>query len=403
MSEDATATVEKLRYREYELRNAQNRLQLELNEAADVDAMDALLEQMVAVQDELEQVNSALAQVTAAESKKSGARTRSARVGADVQLKMAHIPTAIYHLLDAESMPLVQVQLTARRKSGEARSASVTAYIEYYSAQAVATVDLSSSRIAPVALLPTLFAERVNEISEITRATVHVVVRDLGTGHKISHETYPVWLLSRNSAQMSVKDPSTGAWTDLSRYLGAFVTPNAPAVMHFQRKVAAHHPQGKLAGYDGDSVEAQVRAVFDALKADADIAYVNSVIDFNPEEGAKTQRIRRPSQSLSEGQANCVDGTVLMASLLEAISLNPAIVVIPKHVLIAWETGSRNDKWRYLETTQIGDSSFEEATAYGERLVGVYEKQFNATQNPAWFRRWSLRELRAEEQIWPME
>jgi hypothetical protein len=105
---------------------------------------------------------------------------------------------------------------------------------------------------------------------------------------------------------------------------------------------ARHHPDGQLYGYQA-AVEPQVRAIFQALKLDASITYVNSIVSFNPEEGSRSQRVRLPRQALDEQQANCLDGALLFASLLEAASLNPALVILPNHALVALaeSTGSR--------------------------------------------------------------
>ncbi len=68
-----------------------------------------------------------------------------------------------------------------------------------------------------------------------------------------------------------------------------------------------------------------------------------------------------PRESLEDKQANCIDGAVLFATLLEAASLNPALVIVPGHAFVAWETWSGSNVWNYLETTMIGTHSFQEA------------------------------------------
>ena len=45
-----------------------------------------------------------------------------------------------------------------------------------------------------------------------------------------------------------------------------------------------------------------MRAIFQALKLDASITYVNSVIAFHLEEGSRSQRMRLPRQALTEQQ-----------------------------------------------------------------------------------------------------
>ncbi len=87
-----------------------------------------------------------------------------------------------------------------------------------------------------------------------------------------------------------------------------------------------------------DQVFPQVKALFDALKNKAEITYVNSVISFNPHQGFRHPAGRLPRESLADKEANCIDGTVLFASLLEGISMNPAIVLM-QHI-VAWETWS---------------------------------------------------------------
>jgi len=199
-----------------------------------------------------------------------------------------------------------------------------------------------------------------------------------------------------------VQDPKTGEWQDLGQYLGAFVTPNARELMTFLREAANFTPQKRLVGYQNDKtyVEPQVRGIFEALKRTAGITYVNSVISFSPDQGASNQRVRLPRESLADHQANCIDGTVLFASLMEGISLNPGLVLIPGHAFLAWQTWSEeNAPWRYLETTMIGSHTFEEAVKFAEAYAASYSQQ----NDPRQFRRWSLRELRTRYGVTPME
>jgi hypothetical protein len=146
-----------------------------------------------------------------------------------------------------------------------------------------------------------------------------------------------------------------------------------------------------------------VKALYDALKNTGQITYVNSLIAFTPEEGLSTQRVRLPRESLQDKQANCIDGTVLFASLLEGVSLNPAIVVVPGHAFVGWETWRDSDEWEYLETTMIGTHDFEAARKSGASTAAFFQQLAAATDNENKFRRWSLGDLRATHRITPME
>src|SRR4029077_11411867 len=88
--------------------------------------------------------------------------------------------------------------------------------------------------------------------------------------------------------------------------------------------------------------------------------------------GQITQRTRLPRESLRHKSANCIDGTVLMASLLEAASLHPAIVLVPGHAFVGWETWEGSDEWDYLETTMIASHDFEAARERSGLLFRCY-------------------------------
>src|SRR5262245_9868220 len=105
---------------------------------------------------------------------------------------------------------------------------------------------------------------------------------------------------------------------------------------------------------------------YQALR-EAGIVYVNSVTDYGAAAGQVTQRTRLPRESLAGRGANCIDGTVLMASLLEGACLNAALVFVPGHAFVGWEVWPESDEWRYLETTMIGTHKFEAACASGQR------------------------------------
>jgi hypothetical protein len=326
-------------------------------------------------------------------------------LSAQVHLRMAQVPTAIYHLLDPKRYPLVSC--TVANHSGETRRLRVTSSIEDFSAHSVTTFELEKGAEITFDQSPTLYRWRLNDLNELTRATLNVLVEDLDANNKVeTHITYPLWLLARSTAPLAVRDPKEGNFQDFSPYLGAFVTPNAPDLMHFLRSAARRHPEGRLVGYQGDpgAVEPQIKALFEALKQEADITYVNSLISFTPEQGMANQRVRLPRESLKDSQANCIDGTVLFASLLEAVSLSPAIVIVPGHAFIAWETWKdAPGEWKYLETTMIGTHSFEEAHRAGEVNAARYQALAQKTGSPQIFRLLPLRELRADRGIMPME
>ena len=399
--------LEELRRKEYELRITVDRLRRRVFAQEDPNAAPELTNQL----DKAEQDLAAVEEKRIAAQQEDGTagqivnfRSTSSRRGlkttgleVKVNLRMAHVPTAIYHLFDVGETPLISCEVYVSEDSEEIRRVRVSSFIEGYSAGAVNTFEINPGEEHTFDQLPSLFPEEIYGLNELTRASLNILVEDLD-GTVELHETHPVWLLARTTAPLAVEDPTTGQWRDMTPYFGAFVTPNAPSLMTFLRQAAYLHPQDSLAGYQGDqsAAEPQVKALFDALKTKADITYVNSVIDFNPNQGFASQRTRLPRESLADHQANCIDGTVLFASLLEGISMNPAICIVPGHAFLAWETWRDSGDWKFVETTMIGSHTYERAAASAAQTASRYANQKKLIM-------WPLAELRTKYGITPME
>lgn len=316
---------------------------------------------------------------------------------ATVTLRMEHLPTAVAHLLSAKDHPLVEVAV--QNTTDKTRRVRVSAFVDGFSATAVETAEIRGQQTEPFLLLPILHSAALDRVTELTRAALNVLVEDVDKDGSVEiHRAVPIWLLARSTAPLSVLDAKTGRWLDMTKYFGAFVTPNAPIVQTFLSKAAGRHPDRQLVGYqDGEGgVEPQIQAMFEALYADGELRYVNSVLTTSPREGFADQRVRVPRESLADHQANCIDGAVLYASLIEAASMSPAIVVVPQHAFVGWETSQGSGQWAYLETTMTGGGDFRAARDKAEASATRYTQRGELT-------RWPVAELRARENITPLE
>jgi hypothetical protein len=331
-----------------------------------------------------------------------GVGTTQLRVVTTIQLEP--IPTGIYHHLDPRTDPLLTV--TVQNESFEPRRVCVTAYIEGLSARAVKTVELGKldKKGQTIPLLPSLIPEQARRITEVQRGTLQVEVVDLDNKVE-SQDSHSVVLLARTSSFNSVIDPVTGRMRDLTKYYAAWVTPHVEPVQALVRKAADKVPDRRIWGYQGrpdpEATAEQVRALFETLKV-AGIVYVDSVIDFGAGPCQTTQRTRLPRESLRHRSANCIDGTVLFASLLESASLHAAIVLVPGHAFVAWETWRGTDDWDYLETTMIGSHDFEAARQRARSLYQKFAAEDLSSDDSPIPRVLKLNDLRAQR-IWPME
>ncbi|NLS78007.1 MAG: hypothetical protein GXY76_12175 [Chloroflexi bacterium] len=321
-------------------------------------------------------------------------------IEATVLLRQSHVPISVVHFLDPQDKPLVTFRV--KYLGDEYARLRLTSFVEGYSAQAINTVELLDDQEVEIHQLPTFFPDRLRSVTELTRATLHVRIDDLD-GATEQHNTFPIWLLARTSAYLGVQDPATGEWLDLSPYLGAWVTPNAPEVLRLLRKALDLHPQRKIVGYQAGAagVEPQVRAIYQAIKAEG-IAYVNSLLAFGGA-GAQMQRVRLPRETIRTRSANCIDATVLMASVLEAATLNPALIILPGHALLGWESENGSGEWHYVETTMLGTHDFDAACKAGQIMGQQQEAQAKKLGDPRYFQRLALPALRGERGIMPME
>jgi hypothetical protein len=325
-----------------------------------------------------------------------GPETTGLKVTTTVRLQP--IPTGIYHLLDPQTEPLVSVVVENVAPENKPRRVCIKAFLEALSAETVRTVEIKRKEKAELALLPTLFPERARLLTEVQRSTLHVLVTDLD-GKPECHDTFTVLCLARTSSFNAVCDPATGQRKDLSHYYGAWVTPYAEPVLALLRQAAEKCEDGMMVGYQGDVgvIERQVQALFLAVH-EAGVRYINTILDHGAAEGAATQRTRLPRESLACKSANCIDGAVLMASLLEAASLHAALVFVPGHAFVGWQSGDDpSSDWRYLETTMIQGGDFKAACESGQRQYEEAQKYY-----PTRLREHRLPDLRARG-IYPME
>ena len=331
-----------------------------------------------------------------------GPETTGLRVVTTIRLQP--IPTGVYHLLDPQTDPLLTV--TVKNESHEPRRICVTAFLEGLSARAIKTVELARmDRVGQtIPLLPSLLPEQARRITEVQRCTLHVEVVDLDQKVE-SQDSYSLVLLARTSSFNSVVDPATGRPRDLTKYYAAWVTPHVEPVQVLVRRAAERVPGRRIWGYQGrpdpEATATQVKALFDTLK-EAGIAYIDSVIDFGAGPGQVTQRTRLPRKALRHRSANCIDGTVLFASLLESASLHAAIVLVPGHAFVGWETWRGSDAWDYLETTMIDSHDFAAACQRARTLFQRFAEEDLAGDDGPIPRVLKLNDLRAQG-IWPME
>jgi hypothetical protein len=290
--------------------------------------------------------------------------------GVSISLLTRIVPTAFCHQLTAKDFPLVTIALDNTGQGCANASLRAQVVIEDYSDIAVASTDVQQGKLTRISLLPRLKPAAVATLNDLRPATLRVTIEQTAPiTRTLYDQTEDIHLHARDTALLAVKAPD-GSFVDLTEYLAAWVTPRRPEIEQLLRQAAEHHPNRQFVGYQGaftlakgaGIVRAQAHAIFTALKQDAGVVYVNSPLNLGKQAGQVTQRVRLPTESLATGSsANCIDGTVLFASLLELASIDPLIVVVPGHAFVGWRIWHGLDRYEFLETTMIGTDSFDAA------------------------------------------
>lgn len=139
--------------------------------------------------------------------------------------------------------------------------------------------------------------------------------------------------------------------SDYSYMVAAYVNENNPVLEQVLRG-ALQLPQPIVRSFGGyqSPVLPQVFAIWYFLQRSG-FAYTTITTPSAMAEGVVSQHVRFVDDSVRVRQSNCIDGTVLFASVLRKIGIDPVIVLIPGHAFLGFYTDARHQQIAFLETT----------------------------------------------------
>lgn len=145
---------------------------------------------------------------------------------------------------------------------------------------------------------------------------------------------------------------------DFSYLFAAYVNENHPVVDEVLKEALDSGLVDSFDGYQSEDpkhVMLQVFAIWNALQRRG-IKY-SDISTTTPSKYVVSQSVRFLDQSIRSSQANCVDGSVLMASILRKIGLESYLVMVPGHCFLAFDSGKGKKARRIgLETTMLGNN-----------------------------------------------
>jgi hypothetical protein len=172
----------------------------------------------------------------------------------------------------------------------------------------------------------------------------------------VEEKTETIILRSINDCPRMIVDGKSV--TDLRFMFAAYVNEQHPFVEKVLREALNEGIVDSFSGYQSGETEdvyGQVYALWKALSG-RDVRYSNITATAATSEKVYSQHVRLIDESINNAQANCVDGSVLFASLLRKVGIEPYLVLIPGHCYVAFQVDKQGKEIAALETTLIGAS-----------------------------------------------
>ena len=300
------------------------------------------------------------------------------------------LPLSIYDLLKKNKNVLVPPAMEYFVLNTGASESDITVRTEILE---LSQPDIQKVRVRPgeiktVIFAPTFIYEKVERVRVSKEFTVYCSCRD-SAGAMIEERTFNIRVLPQSTMLWSMLDESTGLSQWYFDYIVNWVTP------HIDSKKADEVLRSSLermalkafAGYNDslfttaqsnglfktkkDYVRDIVKSLYDSV-SDLKPRYSNETIDFGRSGNQEGQKIRYPKETLEQGRGNCIDSTVMFASMLEQIGLYPMIVIVPGHAFVGWETWENSGEYEYLEMTMVGYQDFDAAYKSGMETERKY-------------------------------
>ena len=146
-------------------------------------------------------------------------------------------------------------------------------------------------------------------------------------------------------------------YVDIAWMFAAYVNEDHPAIAGLLKEAQA---TGVVDGFDAYQTQdpgrvlLQLFAVWEALRSH-DIKYSDIGTTTTESDSLYTLHVRFIEETLSESHANCVDASVMFASILRRMGLDSFLVLEPGHMFLGIYLDREGTQTAYLETTMLDD------------------------------------------------
>jgi hypothetical protein len=175
-------------------------------------------------------------------------------------------------------------------------------------------------------------------------------------GAAAEEQTVTATLRSINDCPMSYEDDKKNT-VEVNFIFAAYVNEDHPQIQEILREALDTGIVDAFEGYgddaDPEDVLRQAYALWHVLSKRG-VHYSNVTTTAGDSDRVDAQHVRLINDSIHSAQANCVDGSVLFASLLRKIGIEPFLAVEPEHIYVGFYLDEDEKQRVGLETTLLG-------------------------------------------------
>lgn len=221
---------------------------------------------------------------------------------------------------------------------------------------------------------------------------INVIFTVTVDGEALEEQTEVCILKSINDCPFYIlRDEEGEEFDDFSEVFAAYVNENHPWIDGILKEALQSGLVSSFSGYQSGEpkeVISQVFAIWNVLQRRG-IKY-SDVSTTTPSKFVVSQTVRFLEDSIDSNQANCVDGSVLMASILRKIGIDSHLVMVPGHCFLAFrltnaeyenyeDLFSEDSDLLGLETTMLGQDNLNPTSDLVKLPEKLQKKQFEAS------------------------
>jgi tetratricopeptide (TPR) repeat protein len=199
-------------------------------------------------------------------------------------------------------------------------------------------------------------------------------------GELIEKRTEVVRIRSINEAVFSYRFLDNDNWGNTSELFAAYVNEDHEWIDQLLKEALDTRLVDAFLGYQGGpkEVQKQLFAIWFILQKRG-FKYSSITDTSSTANMVNSQYVRLFEESIKVAQANCVDGSVLIAAILKKIGIRVGLVLVPGHCFLVFDMDGKGDLWGF-ETTVIGAIDFRdyEAKTVVDASYGSFKKALEA-------------------------